>query len=86
NFKDPNITTTLLLNSTAITPHNQTTAAIVFLGTIKEYFGYITQLGCSFPSVMLLGKKSDWADMLKRVAWFATIDYGEGSMDTYRRL
>ncbi|KAK4178724.1 hypothetical protein QBC36DRAFT_344415 [Triangularia setosa] len=42
---------------------------------MKEYFSYGVRLGCSFPSVTLLGKKSDWADILQRVAWFGTIDH-----------
>ncbi|KAK4102845.1 hypothetical protein N658DRAFT_522844 [Parathielavia hyrcaniae] len=76
-LKDPNIATTLLPKFTTTTPHDQTTAAIVFLGAVKEYFGYGARLGCSFPSVTLLGERSDWAYMLQRLAWFSTIDHEE---------
>jgi hypothetical protein len=74
---DPNIATTLLPKFTTTTPHDQATAAIVFLGAMKEYFSYAVRLGCSFPSVTLLGERSDWADMLQRVAWIGTIDHEE---------
>jgi hypothetical protein len=77
NLKDPAIATTLLPKFTTTTPHDQATAAIVFLGTMKEYFRYGVRHGCSFPSVTLLGERSDWADILRRVAWFGTIDHNE---------
>jgi hypothetical protein len=76
-LKDPNIATTLLPKFTTTTLHDQTTAAIVFLGAMKQYFGYGVSVGCSFPSVTLLGERSDWADMLQRVAWIGTIDCEE---------
>ncbi|KAK4202757.1 hypothetical protein QBC40DRAFT_275659 [Triangularia verruculosa] len=77
NLKDPSIATTLLPNFTTTTPHDRATASMVFLGTMKEYFDYGIRLGCSFPSVTLLGEKSDWADMLQRVGWFGTIKHGD---------
>ena len=41
--------------------------------------------GCSFPSVTLLGERSDWADMLRRVTWFRTaIDREETAAWTAR--
>jgi hypothetical protein len=77
NVKDPAIATTLLPKFTTTTLHDQATAAIVFLGTMKAYFRYGVCFGCSFPSVTLLGERSDWADMLRRVAWFGTINHDE---------
>ncbi|KAK3291698.1 uncharacterized protein B0H64DRAFT_407764 [Chaetomium fimeti] len=77
NLKDPAIATTLLPSFTTTTPHDRATAAMVFLGAMKEYFSYGVRFGCSFPSVTLLGERSDWADMLKRVTWFGTIDHEE---------
>lgn len=74
---DPNVTTTLLPTFTTTTAHDQATAAMVLLGAMKEYFSYGVLFGCSFPSVMLLGERSDWADMLERVAWFWTIGHEE---------
>ena len=77
SLKDPEVATTLLPNFTTTTPHDRGTAAMVFLGTMKEYFSYGILIGCSFPSVTLLGERSDWADMLQRVAWFETIGHEE---------
>lgn len=76
-LKDPNIATTLLPEFTTTTPHDRATAAMAFLGTMQEFFGYGMQFGCSFPSVTLLGERSDWTDMLERVAWFGTINHTE---------
>jgi hypothetical protein len=83
-LRDPNIATTLLPSFTTTTPHDRGTAAMVFLGTMKEYFSYGVELGCSFPSVTLLGERSDWADMLRRVAWFGTIGHEETTAWTVR--
>ncbi|KAK3904673.1 hypothetical protein C8A05DRAFT_42292 [Staphylotrichum tortipilum] len=83
-LKDPNIATTLLPTFTTTTPHDQATAAIAFLGAMKEYFGYGVSLGCSFPSVTLFGERSDWADMLQRVAWIGTINHKESIAWTLR--
>ncbi|KAK4034624.1 hypothetical protein C8A01DRAFT_49042 [Parachaetomium inaequale] len=49
-----------------------------------EYFRYGIQLGCSFPSVTLLGERRDWADMLRHVAWFGTIGHDETAAWTVR--
>jgi hypothetical protein len=83
-LKDPGIATTLLPEFTTTTPHDRATAAMVFLGTMQEYFGYGIRMGCSFPSVTLLGERSDWADMLERVAWFGTIDHDDATEWTTR--
>ena len=78
-LNDPEIATTLLPTFTTTTPHDRGTAAMVFLGTMKEYFSYGILVGCSFPSVTLLGERSDWVNMLQRVAWFETIGHEETS-------
>ncbi|KAK4031179.1 hypothetical protein C8A01DRAFT_42333 [Parachaetomium inaequale] len=76
-LRDPNVATTLLPSFTTTTPHDRAVAAIAFLGSMKEYFEYDMKFGCSFPSVTLLGERSDWADLLQRVAWFGTIGHVE---------
>jgi hypothetical protein len=55
-LKDPNIAATLLPEFITTTPHDRATAAMVFLGTMREYFSYGIEFGCSFPSVTLLGE------------------------------
>ncbi|AEO53746.1 hypothetical protein MYCTH_2295502 [Thermothelomyces thermophilus ATCC 42464] len=72
-LKDPGIATTLLPEFTTTTSHDRATAAMVFLGTMREYFSYDIHFGCSFPSVTLLGERRDWADILARIAWLATV-------------
>jgi hypothetical protein len=72
-LKDPNIAATLLPEFTTTTPHDRATAAMVFLGTMREYFSYGIEFGCSYPSVTLLGERRDWAAMLPRAAWLATV-------------
>ena len=72
-LKDPNIAATLLPEFTTTTPHDRATAAMVFLGSMREYFSYGIEFGCSFPSVTLLGERRDWAAMLPRAAWLATV-------------
>ena len=74
---DPNIAATLLPNFTTTTPHDRAIAAIMFLAATKAYFGASARFGCGFPSVTLLGERSDWADMLRRVAWFETLGHEE---------
>ncbi|KAK4176044.1 hypothetical protein QBC36DRAFT_387787 [Triangularia setosa] len=72
---DPAIATTLLPAFTTTTAHDRATAAMVFLGTVHDYFDFAVRFGCSFPSVTLLGERTDWADMLSRATasgWFAT--------------
>lgn len=83
-LKDPRVATTLLPSFTTTTPHDRGTAAMAFLGTMKEFLGYGAVFGCSFPSVTLLGERSDWADMLQRVAWFGTIGHSESADWTVR--
>lgn len=78
-LKDPAVATTLLPHFTTTTPHDAATAAMAFLGTMKEYFHYGVAFGCSFPSVTLLGERHDWADMLERVAWFGTVGHDEAA-------
>jgi hypothetical protein len=84
HLRDPNVAMTLLPTFTTTTPHDRATAAMAFLGTMKEYFSYGVDFGCSFPSVTLLGERSDWADMLQRVAWFGTVGHEETTAWTVR--
>jgi hypothetical protein len=83
-LRDPNVATTLLPSFTTTTPHDRAVAALAFLGAMKEYFRFGIEDGCSFPSVTLLGERSDWADILRRVAWFGTMGYEETTAWTVR--
>ncbi|KAK4128229.1 hypothetical protein N657DRAFT_685809 [Parathielavia appendiculata] len=84
-LKDPDVATTLLPTFTTTTSHDRATAAIAFLGTMQEYFGYGIDFGCSFPSMTLLGEQNDWADMLRRMAWFEAIRHEKTTDWTWTR-
>ncbi|KAH6856875.1 hypothetical protein B0I37DRAFT_351894 [Chaetomium sp. MPI-CAGE-AT-0009] len=81
---DPDIADTLLPTFTTTTPHDRAVASMAFLGITQEYFGSNIRYGCGFPSVSLLGEKSDWADILRRVAWFETLGHEETDAWTIR--
>jgi hypothetical protein len=48
------------------TNNDKSIAAIVVMGTVQEFFDCRLRGGCGFPSVTLLGEKSDWYDVEKR--------------------
>lgn len=54
----PALSTTLL--------RNPSTAAAVFLGTIKQECSYSMEITCGFPFVTLLAERSDWAYLARR--------------------
>ena len=81
---DPDIADTLLPTFTTTTPHDRAVAAMMFLAATKAYFGASARFGCGFPLVTLLGERSDWADMLRRVAWLETFGYEETNVWTVR--
>jgi len=37
------------------------------MGTLKRYFHYFAVCGCGFPSVTLLGERSDWEEIQSRI-------------------
>ncbi|KAF9872596.1 hypothetical protein CkaCkLH20_10093 [Colletotrichum karsti] len=63
-LRDPEIATRLLLEFSTTTDDERATAAMAFLGTMKNYFSYEVRIGCGFPSVTLLGEREDWVKML----------------------
>ena len=42
-------------------------ASFVMMGTLKRYFRYFAMYGCGFPSVTLLGERSDWEEIQSRM-------------------
>jgi hypothetical protein len=57
---------------------------MAFLGVTKPYFGSRVKFGYGFPSVTLLGERSDWANTLERIAWFGTLGHEETDAWTIR--
>jgi hypothetical protein len=43
------------------------TAAIIMMGSMQKYFGYLMGLICGIPSVTILGEKADWIDIRRRL-------------------
>ncbi|KAF6785753.1 hypothetical protein CSOJ01_15533 [Colletotrichum sojae] len=70
---DPDIATVLLPEFSTTTKDDRATAAIAFLGAMKNYFTYEFNTGCGFPSVTLLGTRDDWAKMQDGLDFLATL-------------
>lgn len=73
NLVDPDIATTLLPEFSTTTDDDRATAAIVFLGAMKNYFTYEILTGCGFPSVTLRGERADWVKMQDGLDFLATL-------------
>jgi hypothetical protein len=52
---------------TTTTTTDTITAAVIMMGTMQNYFSYKMCIMCGIPSVTLLGEKSDWIDIRRRV-------------------
>lgn len=61
------------------TDNDKSVAAVVMMGTLKSYFEFTLNGGCGFPSVTLLGEKSDWKEILRRVQKLQ--EYGDESTE-----
>ncbi|KAL6798798.1 hypothetical protein J3E68DRAFT_449546 [Trichoderma sp. SZMC 28012] len=72
NVIDPNFKSWMLPNFSTTTSEDVTTATVVMMATVKEYFEYIAMGGCGFPSVTLLGERADWVNLVEKVAKIAT--------------
>jgi hypothetical protein len=49
------------------TDNDRAVAAFVMMGAMKSYFEYSFLCGCGFPSVTLVGERSDWEELQSRV-------------------
>ncbi|CUS08752.1 unnamed protein product [Tuber aestivum] len=67
NVVDPQLRELIMPNFSTTTDEDKSVAAIVMMGTLQRYFTYTLAGGCGFPSVTLLGEKSDWEAILHRV-------------------
>jgi hypothetical protein len=56
-----------LPNFTTTTYEDTATAAVLMMGTMKEYFQYRYRMACGIPSVTLLGEKEDWVEIRNRL-------------------
>ena len=67
NVVDPELGAWALPRFSTTTDVDTSVAAVVLMATMQKYFEYVMRGGCGFPSVTLLGEKSDWEEILRRV-------------------
>ncbi|CUS08755.1 unnamed protein product [Tuber aestivum] len=67
NVVDAQLRELIMPNFSTTTDEDKSVAAIVMMGTLQRYFTYRLRGGCGFPSVTLLGEKSDWEEVLRKV-------------------
>ncbi len=65
----------LLPDFSTTTKDDVMTSTILMMGLFKSYFSYEGGIICGLPSVTLLGEKSDWEKLLKRLDRLA--EFGE---------
>ena len=59
-------------------------ASILLMGLTQKYFDFKIKLRCGLPSVILLGERSDWDLILRRIEKLK--EYGEEPMEFYKLL
>ncbi|KAH7064407.1 hypothetical protein BKA63DRAFT_525332 [Paraphoma chrysanthemicola] len=64
---DPTLHDWIMPSFTTTTDTDTITAAIIMMGSMQKYFGYLMGLICGIPSVTLLGEKADWIDIRRRI-------------------
>jgi hypothetical protein len=67
NVVDVKLRDWIMPDYSTTTDNDRSVAAVVIMGAVQEYFDYELYAGCGFPSVTLLGERSDWEDILHRV-------------------
>ncbi len=84
NVVDAELRDWILPNFTTTTDDDTSVASIVMMGTLQKYFDYILRGGCGFPSVTLLGERSDWEKILDRARKLS--NYGPQTTEWSRLL
>jgi len=64
---DPGLKDWMIPKFTTTNELDISVASFVMMGAMQKYFEYFTFFGCGFPSVTLLGEKSDWQDIELRI-------------------
>ncbi|KAI9780639.1 MAG: hypothetical protein M1839_006580 [Geoglossum umbratile] len=67
NVVDAELRDWVIPSFSTTTDNDKSVAAIVMMGTLKKYFNLGLHGGCGFPSVTLLGERSDWEEILRKV-------------------
>lgn len=82
-LQEPAIASKLILDFTTTSDDDRAIAAMVFLGTMKQYFSYYAELGFGFPSVTLHGEREDWVRVSDKAAWLAELIPGNDEVTAW---
>lgn len=67
NVVDETLKAWMVPSFSTSTDDDKSVASFVMMGTLKRYFHYLAICGCGFPSVTLLGERSDWEEIQSRI-------------------
>jgi hypothetical protein len=70
NVGDRDLEDWIMPNFTTTTHNDKSVAVIAVMVIVQKFFDYTARGGCGFPSVTLLGEKSDWYEIEKRITRF----------------
>ncbi|KAL6416122.1 hypothetical protein AUP68_00335 [Ilyonectria robusta] len=72
-LRDPAVASWLLPRFSTTTQTDATVAAMIFMGSMKQYFNYQMRVGCGFPSVTLHGTREDWELIRQSISQLTTL-------------
>ncbi|KAK6358181.1 hypothetical protein TWF730_007534 [Orbilia blumenaviensis] len=72
NVIDPDLRTWLVPNFTTTEENDKIVSSVLMMSTLQSYFSYGIGLACGLPGVTMLGEKSDWETLLKKIDKFET--------------
>lgn len=67
NVVDPELRAWIMPAFTTTSKKDEVVASILMMGSLQKYFTYKFRYRCGIPSVTLLGEKSDWEKICKRL-------------------
>ncbi|PNP78019.1 hypothetical protein FNYG_08745 [Fusarium nygamai] len=67
NIKDPSFREWVLPSFSTTTDNDRIVGSVLLMGALQKYFSYRITMLCGIPSVTLLGEKTDYEDILKRL-------------------
>lgn len=76
NVVDPELRAWIMPAFSTTTMHDEVVASVIMMGTLQKYFDYVFDCSCcGIPTVTLLGERSDWEDIQRRIEKLS--EYGE---------
>jgi len=67
NVVDSELKSWMLPSFSTTEDHDKSVASFVMMGTLQKYFNYMMKCGCGLPSVTLLGERSDWEEIQRKL-------------------